>query len=230
MNKFFLIIGLVLTFSQINAQKTLSEGTVEMEVTEIKTDDPALGAQMEMMKGSLIKMYFTTDKYLSHMSMMGGMVDMKSYVSQKEDKMNLLFDMMGQKIWIESGLAESVSAEQKEAAEKVKVTYDKNDKKEIQGYSCYRMNLENPETPAMAVKAYITEDIKSKANIIRGYETIEFAGFPLEFTVGNEAFSMTTTAKSIKDSVDQALLTPNTAGYKKMTMTEFQEMMGGFGM
>ena len=107
MNKFFLIIGLVLTFFQINAQKTLSEGTVEMEVTEIKTDDPALAAQMEMMKGSLVKMYFTTDKYLSHMSMMGGMVDMKSFVSQKEDKMNLFFDMMGQMIWIESGLAES---------------------------------------------------------------------------------------------------------------------------
>lgn len=55
--------------------------------------------------------------------------------------MNMLFDVMGQKMWLESTLEESQTAQQKEIASKSKIDYDKNDTKEILGYKCYKMTV-----------------------------------------------------------------------------------------
>ena len=65
--------------------------------------------------------------------------------------------------------------------------------------------------------------------MIQGFQSLEFSGYTMEFTVGNPQFSMTYTAVEIKDSVDDSKFTYDTKGYKKMTMEEFQKSMAGMG-
>lgn len=224
----FILIAFLAFMIQGVSQKNLSEGMVQMEITDINSDNPQMAMQLEMMKGTTVSISFNKEKHVTDMNMMGGMVMTKTYVSEAEQKMNLFMDMMGQKIWIESDLNESVSPEQKEMAEKSKITYDENDRKEILGYSCYKMMIENPDLD-MKVSGYVTEAIKTKANVIRGFETLEYKGLPLEFTVKNEAFSMTMTTKKIEDKVNQNVFNFDSAGYKKMSMQEFQESFGAMG-
>ncbi|MBK8080592.1 MAG: hypothetical protein IPN49_16185 [Saprospiraceae bacterium] len=81
----------------------------------------------------------------------------------------------------------------------------------------------------MTVNAYITEEVRSNAKIIKGYEALSYAGFPLEYKIGNDAFSMTTTTKSIENKVDASKFKIDGTGYTKMTMEEFQKSFGGMG-
>lgn len=141
----------------------------------------------------------------------------------------MLFDMMGNKTWIESKLDDAQTPQQKEIASKSKIEYDKSNTKDILGYKCYKMTVTNPEMEGMTVTAYVTEDIKTKANLIQGFQSLEFSGYTMEFTVGNPQFSMTYTAVEIKDSVDDSKFAYDTKGYKKMTMEEFQKSMAGMG-
>lgn len=213
----------------LSAQKTLDKGSVKMEITSVSAEDPQMAMGLEMMKGSQTELFFKNDEYVTHMDMMGGMVKMQTHVEHAKNVMNLLFDMMGNKMWIESKLDEAQTAQQKEISSKSKIEYDKNDTKEILGYKCYKMTVTNPEMEGMKVTGYVTEDIKTKANLIQGFQSLEFAGFTMEFTVGNPQFAMTMTAVEIKDTVDDSKFTYDTKGYKKMTMEEFQKSMGNMG-
>ncbi|MBK9736794.1 MAG: hypothetical protein IPO92_18275 [Saprospiraceae bacterium] len=180
-----------------NAQKVLEQGSVKMEITKVASDDPNTSMMMEAMKGSQTELYFKGEQHVTFMNMMGGMVEMKVYIEKAKNSMNMLFDMMGQKMWIESRIDEAQNAQQKEIASKSKVEYDKADTKEILGYKCYKMTVTNPEMEGMTVSGYVTEDIKTKANLIQGFNSLEFAGYTMEFTVGNPKFSMTMTAVEV---------------------------------
>lgn len=224
----FMLLLLLFGVTQSWSQKVLTEGVIKMEISDVQADDPQMAAQLEMMKGTTMEVVFKGNNHVSNVNMMGGLAVIRSQILESEKKMNLLMDMMGQKFWIESNLEEAVSAEQKELAQKSVITYDEKDKKEIMGYSCYKMTISNPDM-GMDVTGYVTSDIKSKANLIRGFESLEYKGFPLEFTVKNDMFSMTTTATAIEDKVEDSKLQIDTTGYKKMTMQEFQESFGGMG-
>ncbi|MFZ1703195.1 MAG: hypothetical protein WAT79_02550 [Saprospiraceae bacterium] len=225
-----LLLSSFLFFSPAIGQKVLTEGTVKMEISDVKSDDPQIAMQMEMMKGSTMDLFFKGDEHITHMNMMGGLMVMKTQVMQAANKMNLFMDMMGQKMWIESALDEVQTPEQKEIAEKVNIVYDKKDTKVIEGYNCYKMTLSSPDdAEGMNVQAYVTEEIKANARIIRGFESVEYVGFPLEFTVGNGMFTMTMTTKAISDKVDSEKMKIETEGYKKMTMEEFQSSFGNMG-
>ncbi|MBC7886205.1 MAG: hypothetical protein H7X99_12065 [Saprospiraceae bacterium] len=232
MKNMFLILSLIgfLSVSYVsNGQKILEQGNVKMELTNVNSDDPQMAMNLEMMKGSRTDLYFKADKYVTYMDMMGGMVKMKIYVEQVKEEMNMFFDMMGQKMWIESTFDKAQSAQQKEISAKSNIVYDKADTKDILGYKCYKMTVTNPEMEGVTVNGYVTEDIKTKANLIQGFQSLEFAGYPMEFTIGNPQFSMTMTAIEINDKVDDAKFVYDTKGYKKMTMEEFQKSMGGMG-
>jgi hypothetical protein len=232
MKNFFSILVAFLLVSNVNsiAQKVLEKGTVKMEITDVKAEDPQMAMGLEMMKGSQTELHFKADQHATYMNMMGGMVEMKVFVENAQNQMNMLFDMMGQKMWIESKLDESQTPQQKEIASKSKIEYNKDDTKEILGYKCYKMTVTNPEMEGTTLSGYVTEQIKTKANMIQGFQTLEFSGYPMEFTVGNPQFSMTMTAVDVKETVDEAKLKYDTKGYKKMTMEEFQKSMGGMGM
>lgn len=224
----FIFLLVLLGVTPTWSQKVLTEGIIKMEVSDVQAEDPQMAAQLEMMKGTTMEVAFKGNNHVSNVNMMGGLAIIRSQILESEKKMNLLMDMMGQKFWIESNLEEAVSAEQKELAQKSVITYDENDKKEIMGYSCYKMTITNPDM-GMDVSGYVTNAIKSKANLIRGFETLEYKGFPMEFTVKNNMFSMTTTTIAVEDKVDDSKLQIDTTGYKKMTMQEFQESFGGMG-
>ena len=91
------------------------------------------------------------------------------------------------------------------------------------------MSVTNPEMDGVTLSGYVTAEIKTKANIIQGFQSLEFEGYPMEFSIGSPQFSMTMTAIDVKDSVDENKFLLDTKGYKKMTMDEFQKSMGGMG-
>lgn len=213
----------------ISAQKTLDKGTVVMEIDSIVASDPQMEMLMGAMKGTQTELVFEENKHVTNLNMMGGMFRMKILVNSDENKVNTLFDGFGKKSWVESGL-DSQSANEKAIAEKSEITYDKSQTKEILGYKCYKMTINNPEMQDVTVTGYITPDIKTKANLIQGFQTLKFEGYPMEFTVISPQFAMRVQAKDLKDSVDESKFTLDTKGYKKMTMEEFQKEMAQMGM
>lgn len=228
----FSILSLFLLFTTsyvASAQKVLEKGTVKMEITKVASDDPQMEMMLGAMKGSQTELVFDGNRHVSTMDMMGGMVKIKVLVNKEENSMNMLFDAMGSKSWIESNLDKSQSPQEKAIAEKSIISYDKNDKKVILGYNCYKMTVTNPEMDGMAVSGYVTTEVKTKANLIQGFQSLEFEGYPMEFSVGSPQFSMTMTAVNVSDSVDEKKFSLDTKGYKKQTMEEFQKSMGGMG-
>lgn len=226
---YFIVFLMVISSQYLIAQKVIAKGTVKMEITKVTSDDPQMAMGLEMMKGSQTEVAFKEDQYLTSLDMMGGMVKMKILVENSKNMMNMLMDAMGNKSWIESKLDESQDAKQKEIAKLTKIEYDKNDTKEILGYKCYKMTITNLEMEGITVTGYLTEDIKTKANIIQGFQSVELPGYAMEFTAGNPKFTMTMTAVDLKDTVDDSKFTLDTKGYKKITMEEFKKSMGGFG-
>jgi hypothetical protein len=225
------LLIVLLSISYISsAQKSLDKGSITMEITAVASDDPQTEMMLGAMKGSQTEVVFEGSKHVTNMDMMGGMVKMQIHVNSDANKMNMLFDAMGNKMWIESDIDKSQDPKQKEIADKSVITYDKNDTKEILGYKCYKMTIKNDEMEGMKVTGYVTSDVKTNANLIQGFQSLKFEGYPMEFTVGSPQFSMTMTAKEIKETVDQNKFNLDTKGYKKMTMEEFQNAMGGMGM
>ena len=227
--KLFTLAILFVSAIGLMAQKSLSKGLVKMEITQVSSPDPQTASMLEMMKGSQTEIYFNDKKHATKMSMMGGMVEVKTYINQESKGFDMLMDMMGQKMWIASNLDEMANDEQAKKAATSKVEYNKADKKEILGYHCYAMTVTMPDVPDMKLTGYVTEEIKTDANIIQGMQAIKFAGFPIEYTVENTQMKMTMTAVEIKDVVEEDKMVAKTDGYTKMTMEEFKKKMGGMG-
>lgn len=225
----FTIIFLLFVSTGMVAQKVIEKGTVKMEITKVSSDDPQMAMGLEMMKGSQTELIFKEDQYVTNMDMMGGMMKIQVHIEKSKNMMNMLMDMMGNKSWIESKLDETQTVQQKAIAEQTKLEYDKSDTKEILGYKCYKMTITNPEMEGISVTGYVTEDIKTKANLIQGFQSIELAGYTMEFTISNPKFSMTMTAVDVNEKVDDSKFSFDTKGYKKMTMAELQKSMGGMG-
>jgi hypothetical protein len=222
-----LALVITLTSTTLLAQDELTSGHVTMEITKIESDDEAMAAQLQMLKGTTTDIYFAPEQYMSVMSMMGGLMNITNKVGVENGKMDMYMDMMGQKMWIETTTDES--AEGKPTTADVDITYDKADTKEIQGYKCYLMTIKSADMQGGSVKAYITQDIKSDAKFIQGYEKVEYEGFPLEVTLSMPVMSMTMETTSIKNELPAGSFDVNTDGYEKMSMEEFTEKMGGMG-
>lgn len=228
-NTLLSVLALVITFTSTNllAQEDLTTGHVKMEITKIESDDEAMAAQLQMLKGTTTDIYFAPEQYMSEMSMMGGLMNIKNKVGTESGKMDMYMDMMGQKMWIETNTDES--AKGKPTTADVDISYDKANTKEILGYDCYLMTIKSPEMQGGSLTAYVTEEIKSNAKFIQGYENIEYNGFPLEVTLGMPMMTMTMETTAINKEVPAGAFDVNTTGYEKMTMDEFTEKMGGMG-
>lgn len=237
MKKYFLLILMGLCTLGINAQDVLEQGQLTLELTDVKSDDPAAQQQMEMMKGMALNVTFQGGNSLTTMDMMGGMIKSTS-LSSDDGSGKLLMDMMGNKMYIPI-TKEDVDKGKETSAEmweNVDIAYDKADTKEIQGLTCHKMTV-TPKDGAedgLSLTGYVTEAITAKSNIM-GIDISEFQGFPLELTMGTPAGGMTfTTTDFNTDSVDGSVFELDTAGYKEMTFQEFMDMMsqmggGGFG-
>jgi len=229
-NLLLLPLFLFLAFTA-TAQETLNKGVIKMELTEASSDNEQMAAAFEMMKGSETNYFFNEDVALVKQSFMGGMVSMSTHSNLKSDATTLLFDMMGQKMMVETTSEELNSAnntpEAKKAMENMEVKYDKADTKNILGYNCYKANVGIGN--GMNVSLYVTDDIKANNSLIKGLETVKLNGFPLEMVMDTPDFKMVYTTTEILKDVSTAELEINTTGYKKMTFDEFQQTMGAMG-
>ncbi len=217
----------------INAQA--DKGTLVLEITEMSSDNPQMASMADMFKGNETFVYFSDGASLTKMNMMGGMVkiDMKM---DKESNSDLLFDAMGNKIWVASTKIEQdrAKAEADNPMEEMDITYDMDDKKTIAGFECYKMTVDFIDAEGVTMEAYVTEAIGIRPPVIQGVDMKDFKGFPLEYTMNNPQMQLTIVAKSFEPTVDESVFELNTSGYQKMTMKEFTDMMssmggGGFG-
>jgi len=202
------------------------EGTLILEISEASGEGQA--AQIaEMMKGTQTEVHFQGDKSLVKLNMMGGMVNVNMLTSG-EESMDMLIDAMGQKMWVNQGADELKKT--KFDAPEMDVTYDESDRKEIAGFDCYKMTaVVDAEQGEQTITAYVTEDIKIDAPVMRGIDMTQFKGFPLEYSMEAGPMTMTITTKEYKKTVDASVFEINTAGYQKLSMEELQSMTGGMG-
>jgi len=222
----FLLLVAPISLITINAQKTLDQGTIKMEITKVGSEDAQTAQMLEMMKGTSFTIIFKGEESITKTSMMGGMVNTDIKMDKVSGKFDMYMDMMGQKMWIESTLEE---ASKSQGQVKAVVEAVKSDTKDILGYNTYRVNIKNSDTPEMKISAYVTEDVKAPANGIQGLQSVDLPGFPLMVIMESPQMSMTMETKELSDKMDDSSLTVDTGGYKKMTMEEFQKSMGGMG-
>ncbi|MDF1696877.1 MAG: hypothetical protein P1U56_13630 [Saprospiraceae bacterium] len=224
---FFLLL---VPFVGVTAQNTIDKGYVKIEVTEATSDNPQAAMQLEMMKGTVTEVFFKDGKYKTSMSMMGGMINMTNLVNQESNAMDMLIDAMGQKMWVNTNIEEAKKTQPgAQDMSDFKVEYDKSVTKTILGYEAYKTTITGPSTGGMKIEGFVTEEIKTDANIIQGMEDLKLAGFPLEFSIVNPQMTLTFTATDIKGEVADSDFVLNTEGFKKMTQEEFAEMMNAMG-
>ena len=225
---FFAMLGL-LTIPAFG-QSELKEGSIKMEITEIDSDNEQMAAQLEMLRGTSTEYYFNEEKSLVSANMMGGMITMKSLVNNADEHLTFLFDAMGQKMMVKSTKEErkKLEEEQMESMEGVEIVYDKSSTKDILGYKCIKATLKGEEVP-LNFEMWVSEDIRASNKLIQGMQAFELKGFPLEYVLEMEEFSMTFSATEITKTVDPNVFKVKTDGYKQMTFEEFQTQMGSMG-
>jgi len=228
LSTFVLCFGLIMTLS---AQKVLEQGYLKMEITEVGSEDEQVAAMLEMMKGSQTEIYFKDGKNMSSMNMMGGMMQTKSLSDSKTGEVNMLFDMMGQKMHIESNKDDMTKAseDQAEMFEGFKVEYVESDTKEILGHKCVKTKIVDPKTNEAAFELYVARGIKADSKMLQGLQFFDIDGFPMELNMKQAQFSMTMTTIEMKEEVPADVFKLDTAGYQKMTFEEFVEKMGAMG-
>jgi hypothetical protein len=207
------------------SQDVLEQGKIVMELTDVSSENPQIAMAMGGMKGMKTEFNFKDDMHVTDMDM--GFVKVKVLVDKKNNKMDMLNDAMGNKSWIEASLDADQKAQQ--VAENTTVKTDKSKTKEVAGYPCYYFEFSNPDMPDLKVSGYITEKIKSNANMVQGFQAVKLDGFMLEYSVATPQMTMTTSAVEVSQNVDNDKFILNTKGYTKMTMDEFTEMMQKFG-
>jgi hypothetical protein len=229
-NLFLLLISFFMT-GALTAQTTMEEGYIKFEVTDVQAEDEQMAAQLSMMKGTTNEVYFTKGKSLSKMNMMGGMMKMTVLANSEDNTGTMLFDAMGQKykIPMTSEEKEAMKAKNEGQMGDLEFVYDKEDKKTIVGYECYKMTIKSENMEGMEMSAYITEDIVAGAEVLQGVDASKMAGFPLEYIINQGQFSMVFSALEISDELDASVFELNTKGFKEMTMEEFQNAMGQMG-
>ena len=207
-----------------------NQGALVMEITEATSDNPQIAAQLAMMEGTETNVYFKDGQSLTRINMMGGMV-MIDMLSKANGDTDMLFNMMGQKIWVASTKAEQelFAADNENLLADLEVSYDESDTKTIAGFECYKMTASAPANEDFALEAYITDQIKIDASVIRGVDITKFRGFPLEYIINNGTMQMTITASTFSTEVDDSVFEIDTNGYTKMTMEEFMTQMGQMG-
>jgi hypothetical protein len=215
------IITIFLAFIVLNAwsQKEMKTGVITLEISDVSSKDEESNQMLQMMKGTQTIVAFSGDQSYLSMDIMGGLINVKNYTTANET--NMFMDMMGQKIWVQTPVINT----EKAMSDDFTVEIDKNNKKKIAGYDCSYVTIKNKTNPDLIINAYVTDAIKSRVNIIQGFEKVDFGGFPLEYTI-DSGIKITMTAVDIKDTVDSEIFKSNSEGYTKMTKEELIEQLG----
>lgn len=210
-----LFVGITAT-----AQTQLKKGSVTYSMTM-----PGATEEMAAMGESTITVHFDEKTQATDMSMMGGMMLMKTIVptgNKKDSKMTM--EVMGMKYEItdigeQANKATNSVGNLENATE---IVYDKKDTKEILGFKCYKATISMNDGSKSIF--YVTDAIAPQA--VEADTKVKLTGYPLEMTVQTEQGDMVMKAtKFSKDVATEAFKVGE--GYTKVTMEEFQKQMGG---
>ena len=223
----------VVTIASASAQKALTEGVIKYEITDITSSDEQMQMQMKMMLGSKQDIYFTQEKQMMDINMMGGLMAMKTVFGVETEESVLYMDMMGRKIMVKINPEDLEEAQDHASDMQPTVEYFKDETKEIAGYSCYKavMTIPTGEGAGMEIVTYITDKIQAPKSVIQNIDNGNLQGVPLEYIIGDPQgmFSMVYTAQEVLNKVDASVFEIDSSKYEEMTMEEFQKSMGGMG-
>ena len=211
----FLVAGV-----SMNAQNALKSGSVTYSMTM-----PSASEEMAAMGESTITVNFNDKIQATDMSMMGGMMLMKTIVpvgNEKDSKMTV--EVMGMKYEITDAGAEATKNNNglSNLDNAKDVVYDKKDTKEIVGFKCYKATVTmNDGTTSVF---YITEAIAPQVQ--KADAKIKLPGYPLEMTVQTAQGDMVMKAVKFSKEVPVDAFKVGD-GFTKVTMEEFQKQMGG---
>ena len=141
-------------------------------------------------------------------------------VSDMDQKNGFLeMDVNGQKLRI----MVSTSKFEEEAAEMSNIEYV-DESKQIAGYPCKKAILKD-ENDQVAMTVFYTEKIQNKAQL----QFVGLKGFPLEYSMNQQNFTMIMTASVVSEEDVPDQLFEKSEGYKDISEADLQQMMGGFG-
>jgi hypothetical protein len=221
---FFLLFFTVSVWAQ-----THNSGHLVMEIVEVEipgmSDNPEAAMAVDMLKGSTTSLYFTPEKELLVMDMMGGMMLTRTYTDLSNDKVITLMDMMGQKFKVDMGSFSEIN----DSEDNVQLIVDKEDRKNILGYDCFKVTLvAQEEGMSMAMETYVTDRIQTNSSVVQGMQTNVMPGTILYMSINAQGVKMVTQAKSFDAKFDQSVFNIDMTGYQEMDLETFQRMGMGF--
>lgn len=232
MRNILFVFGLLGLFTSVSqAQKTVDTGQITMEITAVDSEDASVKEQMGMMKGSKTILAFNNMHSMLTMNMMEGLISMKTITTLSSGDSKMYMDAMGMKYLVPMSKTEKdkmIMEQGGDDFDKFNIEYDKSDKKEIAGYTCYKATVISKDAGPQ-ITAYITEDIKADPKLLQGFEKFELNGFPLEYSMGDGTASMTFTATSFDTDIDKSVFDIDESEYQTMSLDEFTKMGGGIG-
>jgi len=206
--------------SSIQAQKSMDEGYIQYEVTNIEAES----MEAQMMKGTLINVYFNQKNTKMNVQMMGGMVTMDIFTVIGAKSSIMQMNMMGTKAQVDQPIEDNATAESNKPD--FDISYDKSDTKEIAGEKCVKAPLVDKKTKE-SVEIYVANGLNAKVEMKdKMFPGLE--GIPMEIIIKAQGMGVTITAQDLKKSVSDSDFELG-EGYEKMTLEEFQKSMGGMG-
>nr|MBS0036627.1 hypothetical protein [Saprospiraceae bacterium] len=211
-----------------HAQSPVTKGQLVLEIIEVDmpgmADNPEAAMSMEMLKGSTTTHYFTSEKELVVINMMGGMMVNRTLTDLKTNRVVAYMDMAGQKIKVEMGDFEEVDEDVD-----IQTVVDKSDTRKILGYDCYKvvMTIHN-QGMTMDIVTYVTEKLKMASSVVQGVQKNPLPGAILYMSVEGGGIKMITEAVEFNTSFDESVFEIDDKGYREMDMETLQRM-GGMG-
>lgn len=205
-NVTFLLLFVVsfLVGKEAFAQQSLDAGSITMEMT-MKSDDPQMQAQLEMMGGATMNMeiLFKEGKNRTNISGMGGMMDMSTILDIDEKKGLILQNMMGQRMAspLDKEMVEKQFNTQGELSEDIEIIKT-TETAEILGYSCQKYLIKNATGTTEPVQLFVTDAFEIPASQFQAQYGRGVKGFPLRIVMNNvngQSMSMTIEATEVSE-------------------------------
>lgn len=188
MKKIVSLLTVLLMAVSSFAQAT--EGKIKYNL-EFNSSDPQVQAQLAMLKGSTMTMYFSPEFNRTEMNM-GMFVQSTTVVDIKsKETMMAMSGMMGKK-------ATKISVDDKDADEEEEPELDvekTNETKKIAGYKCVKYVITTEE--GGVVNMWVTNELVGSKEGMR-FVNDKIEGFPLEFEVAAEGMVMVFSATEVE--------------------------------
>lgn len=215
MNKLFLLLTVLLASTSIHLAQNF-EGKI---LSKLDYDLPeAMEAQRSMLPTDMTTYIGKDFSRVEQKTMMGDQIFITNF---SDSSTILLLNMMGKMMAITITPGDSKGEDK---GKEPKIEYV-DETKDIAGFTCKKaiVTMEDENGEEMQTEVYYTEEIPARASDkIKGLK-----GFPLQYTILAQGMTMTVTATTVSKEKVSKKLKEVPEGYEKMTMAEFQNMMGG---